>query len=508
MLTLRRISTLYQYIYPLASYQYRFKSKQSTDDESKQKSSHLNEELLNFERKNSNISPNTFKNKKHSINDDRIEQKQSITNETLLSKDDGHQAEDLLRTLNVKHLNRQKKSVNVRDRSSPNDTVKFTKSFDSKERKPKREGEQSGQKEKKVRPPVILDTESSEVKTLTRQVADSLTPVNSPNESSNIEQELLDVLRGHRVVSKTARRLEHKFEHREEYSDLKQHSEYEKSPKRKQTRTTSNINVEKTTEAFSSLLRDFQLKPTRTTLKSTLEDDFIQDNGAMTRPRFNDQREQKRDSSDARKSIRDNKRRQEFLRPHRLWTGEPLGIFTTKDVNELSTKISPIWEKYEQDELTRISSIPPRNAFEEMIQWTKEGILWKFPVDNEQDIGSEADVPFYEHVLLERHLNDFPNSPLIRQFMELVCVGLGRNPHWTVEQKIEHINWFRTYFHEKMHIFNETVHTGVIKTSTTPTPVTKPVSTYKPKPTPPPATPKVVPVVTPSSVKTSTASKN
>jgi hypothetical protein len=48
------------------------------------------------------------------------------------------------------------------------------------------------------------------------------------------------------------------------------------------------------------------------------------------------------------------------------------------------SKISPIWEKYEQDELTRISSIPPRNAFEEMIQWTKDGILWKFPIDNEQ----------------------------------------------------------------------------------------------------------------------------
>jgi small subunit ribosomal protein S31 len=51
---------------------------------------------------------------------------------------------------------------------------------------------------------------------------------------------------------------------------------------------------------------------------------------------------------------------------------------------DLSSKISPIWEKYEQDELTRISSIPPRNAFEEMIQWTKDGILWKFPIDNEQ----------------------------------------------------------------------------------------------------------------------------
>jgi len=225
----------------------------------------------------------------------------------------------------------------------------------------------------------------------------------------------------------------------------------------------------------------------------------------MVRPRFSDDREQRRDSIESRKPMRDTKRRQEFMRPHRLWSGEPLGIFTTKDMNDFSSNISPIWEKYEQDELTRISSIPPRNAFEEMIQWTKDGILWKFPIDNEQDLGPKGDVPFYEHVLLERHLHDFPNSPIIRQFMELVCVGLGRNPYWTVEQKLEHINWFRNFFNEKMNIFNETVHTGAIKTSAPP-PVTKPVSTYKPKPAPPP---KVVPVVAPPTpaVKTPTASK-
>jgi hypothetical protein len=90
--------------------------------------------------------------------------------------------------------------------------------------------------------------------------------------------------------------------------------------------------------------------------------------------------------------------------------------------------------------------------------------------------------------------------------MELVCVGLGRNPFWTVEQKLEHINWFRTFFKEKMDVFNETVHTGTIKISAPP-PVAKPVSTYKPKPAPPPAPPKVVPVVTPPAVKTPTASK-
>ena len=126
------------------------------------------------------------------------------------------------------------------------------------------------------------------------------------------------------------------------------------------------------------------------------------------------------------------------------------------------------------------------------------------------DISSEADAPFYEHVLLERHLHEFPNSPLIRQFMELVCIGLGRNPYWTVEQKVEHIDWFRNFFNEKTNVFNETVHTGAIKTSAPP-PVAKPVSTYKPKPTPPPAPPKIAPVVQPppaaAAGKTPTASK-
>jgi hypothetical protein len=67
MLALRRVSSIYQYIYPLSSYQYRFNSKKSTNDESKQKSTHLNEELLDFEQKNSNTSRNIIKNKKQSI---------------------------------------------------------------------------------------------------------------------------------------------------------------------------------------------------------------------------------------------------------------------------------------------------------------------------------------------------------------------------------------------------------------------------------------------------------
>ncbi len=96
---------------------------------------------------------------------------------------------------------------------------------------------------RKSHPNVILDTESNEVKILTRQLADSLTPANSPNDSNNIEQELLDVLRGHRVVSKNARRTEKK-------SELSHESkQFDRTKKR--TPPTTNVDVEKTTDAFS-----------------------------------------------------------------------------------------------------------------------------------------------------------------------------------------------------------------------------------------------------------------
>jgi len=79
MLALRRVSTIHQYIHPLASYQYRFKSKKISNDETKQKPTHLGEELIDFERKSSTTSGNVFKPKKQMTNDDRLEKKQSIT---------------------------------------------------------------------------------------------------------------------------------------------------------------------------------------------------------------------------------------------------------------------------------------------------------------------------------------------------------------------------------------------------------------------------------------------
>ena len=35
--------------------------------------------------------------------------------------------------------------------------------------------------------------------------------------------------------------------------------------------------------------------------------------------------------------------------------------------------------------------------------------------------------------------------------MELVCVGLSKNPYITVEKKIEHVNWYKNYFEDPEH---------------------------------------------------------
>ena len=57
---------------------------------------------------------------------------------------------------------------------------------------------------------------------------------------------------------------------------------------------------------------------------------------------------------------------------------------------------------------------------------------------------------FHEHVFLERHLKDnFPASGPIRNFMELVCIGLAQNPYLSVREKREHLEWYRSYFADK-----------------------------------------------------------
>ena len=106
-----------------------------------------------------------------------------------------------------------------------------------------------------------------------------------------------------------------------------------------------------------------------------------------------------------------------------------------------------VWNTCEQSELKVQQTHYPETGFQEMIQWTEEGKLWKFPIDNEQGMKEEQNVHFSEHVFLERHLTGWcPTIGPIRHYMELVCVGLSKNPYMTVQEKYDHIMWYKNYF--------------------------------------------------------------
>jgi hypothetical protein len=48
------------------------------------------------------------------------------------------------------------------------------------------------------------------------------------------------------------------------------------------------------------------------------------------------------------------------------------------------TETSPsLWEIEFAKQLATVNKQPFQNGFEEMIQWTKEGKLWEFPINNE-----------------------------------------------------------------------------------------------------------------------------
>ncbi|CAG9135912.1 unnamed protein product [Plutella xylostella] len=137
-----------------------------------------------------------------------------------------------------------------------------------------------------------------------------------------------------------------------------------------------------------------------------------------------------------------------------IFSGEPLGIFTTKSENYGTTL--EVWEALKQRELTLATAQPPANYFQKMALWTKQGKVWKFPIDNEQGLEEENDVHFSEHIFLDAHLDGWcPSKGPIRHFMELVCVGLSKNPFYTVKEKRDHILWYKEYFESKKAVLTE-----------------------------------------------------
>ncbi|XP_063807980.1 small ribosomal subunit protein mS31 [Pseudophryne corroboree] len=142
----------------------------------------------------------------------------------------------------------------------------------------------------------------------------------------------------------------------------------------------------------------------------------------------------------------------------RLNIGRRLMIFPVPAVTEkpAEAELSPnLWDLELAKDIAYMCEQPPRNGFEEMIQWTKEGKLWTFPIDNEVGLDEEQKVEFYEHIFLDKYLEDFPKQGPIRHFMELVICGLSKNPYLTVQQKKDHIYWYRDYFHQKEDLLRE-----------------------------------------------------
>ncbi|XP_010783271.1 small ribosomal subunit protein mS31 [Notothenia coriiceps] len=136
-----------------------------------------------------------------------------------------------------------------------------------------------------------------------------------------------------------------------------------------------------------------------------------------------------------------------------------LNIFpcTTDEDGVESAVVRPtLWDIVLANDLSLCTEQTHRNGLEEMIQWTKEGRMWQYPINNEAGLEEEASVPFHEHIFLEEHLQEgFPRQGPVRHFMELVVAGLSKNPYLTVQQKRDHISWFRDYFHQKEDVLKE-----------------------------------------------------
>jgi len=69
---------------------------------------------------------------------------------------------------------------------------------------------------------------------------------------------------------------------------------------------------------------------------------------------------------------------------------------------------------------------------------------------------AELKVPFHEHVFMEPKIDYWcPKQGPIRNFMELVCVALSKNPYLTVDEKDEYLEWYHEYFKGKSTIIKE-----------------------------------------------------
>lgn len=70
----------------------------------------------------------------------------------------------------------------------------------------------------------------------------------------------------------------------------------------------------------------------------------------------------------------------------------------------------------------------------------------------------EMQTPFTDHIFLEEYIEPWcPQKGAVHNFMELLCIGLSKNPYLSVQQKREHLDWYRNYFEEKRDILQRII---------------------------------------------------
>ena len=112
-------------------------------------------------------------------------------------------------------------------------------------------------------------------------------------------------------------------------------------------------------------------------------------------------------------------------------------------------KNKKLWSDLEQEELNLLEQKSPKNAFEEMINWTNEGKLWKYPINNEEglaDLGEKE--RFDEHVFFDDLIEQSPDKQPIREFMNDAALGLSKNPYMTAERKRSYLQFYNDYFNQ------------------------------------------------------------
>lgn len=157
----------------------------------------------------------------------------------------------------------------------------------------------------------------------------------------------------------------------------------------------------------------------------------------------------KNESEQRHSSPRNQQRKFRKGKQHGTFFNEPTNLFgtykeikgTTQEIGDFTSLHEIQWKENLQNLLPE--SVP-ENMFEvKMLEIDRE---WRYPIDNEQDMGIEDVTSFEEHVFLDHYLDEFPHEGPVRKFMELVITGLQQNPYLTVEEKTSRILWFKQYF--------------------------------------------------------------